>query len=52
MPDLPEYVDTIPVLFMKNYMRDFNDCIKPFMDMRITTHKAGDYYINPEENLK
>ena len=52
MPDLPEYVDTIPVLFMKNYMRDFNNCIKPFMDMRITTHKAGDYYINPEENIK
>ncbi len=52
IPDLPEYVDTIPVLFMKNYMRDFNDCIKPFMDMRITTHKVGDYYINPEENLK
>ena len=35
MPDLPEYVDTIPVLFMKNYMRDFNDYIKPFMDMHI-----------------
>ena len=51
-PDLPEYVDTIPVLFMKNYMRDFNDYIKPFMDMHITTHKAGDYYINPEEKIK
>ncbi len=36
----------------EKFMRDFNDCMKPFMDMRITTHKAGDYYINPEENLK
>ncbi len=23
------------LLFMKNYMRDFNDYIKPFMDMHI-----------------
>jgi len=31
----PEFVDTITNPFLHNYMRDFNDYVRPFMNMHI-----------------